>query len=323
MKNVLLFNILRCFCQRITREVETVQSCSPGPLAPFWTWRILTHDYTVDVEVTLSLPAQQSVRPGSKGAMGSFASLAFGAFGNKTASFWSVLGTPKMRRGKSMETVAQNRINIEDTGVNQQKRHSKGKLLGFLGSSADYIRGKMRSGHNRSIDSDPGFQKAGPPLNGHICKRLVRGETIDTLSTDSIDDITDRQCSTDEYHKQETLDSSVFEGEESMSTSPIKEQVSMQMMRTQSDIVTARPPLCHASRLRDTMDAGDNIHGTPSRRASIGAMDSLTVNYHAVLMRPRCDTGSTNSKLNARFHWPRGVTLFQGGTPVGLHFFKW
>ncbi|WAR03872.1 HVCN1-like protein [Mya arenaria] len=234
--------------------------------------------------------ARQQIRPGSKGVMGSFASLAFGAFGNKSTSFWSVLDTPKMRRGKSMEVVAQNRINNSETNVQNQKRHSKAKILGFLGSSADYLRGKIRNGHHLSLDSDPGPLKANTSLhqNGHIGKRLVRGETIDTVSTESNDDLTERQCSTDDYPKQSTIESSVFGG--SLSPSLIVNEGSMQMFRTQSDSATARPPLCHSSCLQETSCSIEHpVEQQPKRRASVGAMDSLTVTYRADYCRSSSD----------------------------------
>lgn len=199
--------------------------------------------------------------------MGSFASLAFGAFGNKSTSFWSVLGTPKMRRGKSMEVV--NKVNHVDPVVHTAKRHSKTKLFGFLGSSADYIRGKIRNGHHLSIDSDPGisanFSKC--HVNGHIGKRLVRGETIDTMSTESIEDVTEHHCLTDDFSKQDTMDSSVCD--DSGSFPPHTDVIAMQ--RTHSDCVTTRPPLEHSERLREER--------RERRASSVGAMDSLTVNY--------------------------------------------
>lgn len=200
--------------------------------------------------------------------MGSFASLAFGAFGNKSSSFWSVLGTPKMRRGKSMELV--NKVNHVDPVLPNTKRHSKGKIFGFLGTSADYIRGKIKNGHHLSLDSDPGmsanFVKSN--INGHIGKRLVRGETIDTLSTDSIDDAHEHICVTDDLSKQETMDSSGCG--DSGSVSPVADDKAMQ--RAQSDCVTTRPPLTHSQRLRD--------QSRERRASSVGAMDSLTVDYH-------------------------------------------
>ncbi|KAH3888648.1 hypothetical protein DPMN_012688 [Dreissena polymorpha] len=210
--------------------------------------------------------------------MGSFASLAFGAFGNKSGSFWSVLGTPKMRRGKSEDILAGNKIvHSSDTTVQSEKRHSKGKLLGFLGSSADYLRGKInRNGHHTSLDSDSiqTHFKSSIPMqqNGHIGKRLVRGETIDTLSTESNDDITDRNCNVDDLSKQETVESSVAEADFSNAASPKNDLVFMH--RAHSDSVGTRPPLQHGSRLLDSLDSMDI-----QRRASFGAMDSLTVHY--------------------------------------------
>ena len=159
--------------------------------------------------------ARQPIRPG-KGAMGSFASLALG-FG-KSSSFWSVLGTPNLRRGKSMECV-DNKI-ISPDGPLAPKRHSKGRILSFLGSSTEFFRGKLRKGHQTSLDSDPGIAAAclryGTTIqqNGHAGKRLVRGETIDTASTDtSLDGIGDKKYQSEDtydFSRHNTLDSSVF-----------------------------------------------------------------------------------------------------------------
>lgn len=230
------------------------------------------------------ITARQHVRPGSKGAMGSFASLAFGAFGNKSTSFWSVLGTPKMRRGKSMD-LAENKVNMVDAPFANSKRHSKSKILTFLGSSADYIRGKIRNGHHLSIDSDPGIaatflkQNASIHQNGHVGKRLVRGETIDTLSTDSMDGINENsKCQTaEDYSKQETVDSSVCDCGETNSLSPNTESISMQ--RTQSDTSPMRPILCRSDRINETADSIDR-----PRSASIGATsrNRLTVTHQAI-----------------------------------------
>ncbi|XP_045176222.2 uncharacterized protein LOC123536823 [Mercenaria mercenaria] len=225
-------------------------------------------------------------RPGGKGAMGSFASLAFGAFGNKSTSFWSVLGTPKMRRGKSMDLV-DNKVNSVDYQTNT-KRHSKGKILSFLGSSAEFFSKKRKNGHHTSLDSDPGIassflkHNAAIHQNGHIGKRLVRGETIDTLSTDSMDGLNDKTAgeTAEDYSKQGTVDSSVF-GEETGSVSHIDatdiELASMQ--RTQSDVTPCRPFLCRGDRVKEETGSLDR-----PRSASIGASthNRLTVDHHAV-----------------------------------------
>ena len=147
--------------------------------------------------------------------MGSFASLALG-FG-KSSSFWSVLGTPNLRRGKSMECV-DNKI-VQD-GPLSPKRHSKGRILSFLGSSTEFFRGKIRKGHQTSLDSDPGIAaaylrySANIQQNGHAGKRLVRGETIDTVSTDtSLDGTGDKKYHSEDdcdFSRHNTMDSSVF-----------------------------------------------------------------------------------------------------------------
>lgn len=141
--------------------------------------------------------------------MGSFASLALG-FG-KSSSFWSVLGTPNLRRGKSMECVDHKVISPD-----VPKRHSKGRILSFLGSSTEFFRGKIKKSHQTSLDSDPGIAaaylryNATVQQNGHIGKRLVRGETIDTASTDTSLDGDKKFHSEDEFSRHNTFDSSVF-----------------------------------------------------------------------------------------------------------------
>lgn len=219
--------------------------------------------------------------------MGSFASLAFGAFGNKSASFWSVLGTPKMRRGKSMDIV-DNKINSIDTQypTTNNTRQSKGRILSFLGSSAEFFSRKVRNDHHMSLESDPGYaatyvkHNAAIHQNGHIGKRLVRGGTIDTLSSDSIDDFNDKTCgeTAEDYSKQETIDSSVYDGEETSSVSHNAAQGSDSMQRTQSDNTPSRPQLCRGDRIIEDTGLLDR-----PRSASIGATtrNLLTVNHHA------------------------------------------
>jgi hypothetical protein len=220
--------------------------------------------------------------------MGSFASLAFGAFGNKSSSFWSVLGTPKLRRGKSMDLVDNKVSSVDCRYQTNDKRHSKGKILSFLGSSADFFSKKRKNGHHISVDSDPGIavnylkHNAAVHQNGHIGKRLVRGETIDTLSTDSIDCLNDKpHCeNVDDYSKEETADSSLF-GEETYSVSHNEtyDDESASMQRTQSDITPCRPFLCRSDRIREETGSLDR-----PRSASIGAstQNRLTVDHHAV-----------------------------------------
>lgn len=218
--------------------------------------------------------------------MGSFASLAFGAFGNKSSSFWSVLGTPKMRRGKSMDIV-DNKIGSIDTQYPPNtKCHSKGRILSFLGSSAEFFSRKIKNDHHTSLDSDPGYaatyvkHNAAIHQNGHIGKRLVRGGTIDTLSSDSMDDFNDKTCgdTAEDYSKQETMDSSVCDGEETSSVSHTDAHGSGSMQRTQSDITPSRPQLCRGDRIVEETGVLDR-----PRSASIGATthNRLTVNHHA------------------------------------------
>ena len=147
--------------------------------------------------------------------MGSFASLAMG-FG-KSSSFWSVLGTPNLRRGKSMECVDHKVISPDGPlAPHVPKRHSRGRLLTFLGSSTEFFRGKLRKGNHTSLDSDPGITaaylryNATVQQNGHIGKRLVRGETIDTASTDESLDCDKAYHSEDDFSRHNTFDSSAF-----------------------------------------------------------------------------------------------------------------
>ena len=189
--------------------------------------------------------------------MGSFASLAFGALSNKSSSFWSVLGTPKMRRGKSMDVI--NKDNTTDVMTQNSKQNTKKRLFGFLGTSADYIRGKIRDDHHLSIDSDPGMSNNYVRNHCNGPKRLTRGETIDTMSLDSIDDNHDILGVVDEYSKQDTIDSSVYE--DSGSGTPVE---LVTMHRAHSDCLTSQHPS------RDSQDR---------MTSSVGAMNTLTVDY--------------------------------------------
>jgi len=189
--------------------------------------------------------------------MGSFASLAFGALSNKSSSFWSVLGTPKMRRGKSMDVI--NKDSTTDVMTQNSKQNTKKRLFGFLGTSADYIRGKIRDDHHLSIDSDPGMSNNYVRNHCNGPKRLTRGETIDTMSLDSIDDNHDILGVVDEYSKQDTIDSSVYE--DSGSGTPVE---LVTMHRAHSDCLTSQHPS------RDSQDR---------MTSSVGAMNTLTVDY--------------------------------------------
>ena len=189
--------------------------------------------------------------------MGSFASLAFGALSNKSSSFWSVLGTPKMRRGKSMDVI--NKDSTTDVMTQNSKQNTKKRLFGFLGTSADYIRGKIRDDHHLSIDSDPGMSNNYVRNHCNGPKRLTRGETIDTMSLDSIDDNHDILGVVDEYSKQDTIDSSVYE--DSGSGTPVE---LVTMHRAHSDCLTSQHPS------RESQDR---------MTSSVGAMNTLTVDY--------------------------------------------
>ena len=99
---------------------------------------------------------------------------------------------------------------------NIPKRHSRGRILNFLGSSTEFFRGKLRKGNHASLDSDPGITaaylryNATVQQNGHIGKRLVRGETIDTASTDESLDCDKNYQSEDDFSRHNTFDSSAF-----------------------------------------------------------------------------------------------------------------
>lgn len=192
--------------------------------------------------------------------MGSFASLAFGALGNKSSSFWSVLSTPKMRRGKSMDVLNKNSP-TESVAAPHSKHNTKKRLFGFLGTSADYIRGKVKDDHHLSIDSDPGISSnfLRNNVNGPVGKRLTRGETIDdTMSIDSVEDNHINLGVAEDFAKQDTLDSSV--NDDSGSGTPV-DWIAMQ--RTHSDCLPSHD-------LKDL-----NVRKT----SSAGAMDTLTVDY--------------------------------------------
>lgn len=194
--------------------------------------------------------------------------------------------------------LVDNKVNSTDIHFqNNTKRHSKGKILTFLGSSAEFFSRKLKNGHHMSLDSDPGItatylkHNAAIHQNGHIGKRLVRGETIDTLSTDSMDGLNDKTCgeTAEDYSKQETVDSSVY-GEENSSVSHIdaREHESASMQRTQSDVTPSRPFLCRSDRIKEETGSLDR-----PRSASIGASthNRLTVNHHAMFH----SLGSTES----------------------------
>ena len=124
------------------------------------------------------------------------------------------------------------------------KRHSRGKILNFLGSSTEFFRGKLRKGNHTSLDSDPGIAaaylryNATVQQNGHIGKRLVRGETIDTASTDESLDCDKKYHSEGEFSRHNTLDSSVF-GEGSNDSPAFDPQLKTARQSTERDETAA------------------------------------------------------------------------------------
>jgi len=152
-----------------------------------------------------------------------------------------------------------NKDSTTDVMTQNSKQNTKKRLFGFLGTSADYIRGKIRDDHHLSIDSDPGMSNNYVRNHCNGPKRLTRGETIDTMSLDSIDDNHDILGVVDEYSKQDTIDSSVYE--DSGSGTPVE---LVTMHRAHSDCLTSQHPS------RDSQDR---------MTSSVGAMNTLTVDY--------------------------------------------
>lgn len=149
----------------------------------------------------------------------------------------------------------------EPVAVPHTKHNAKKRIFGFLGSSADYIRGKIKDDHHLSIDSDPGISSnyLRNNINGPMGKRLTRGETIDdTMSIDSVEDNHINLGVIEDFAKQDTLDSSV--NDDSGSGTPV-DWIAMQ--RTHSDCLASREPIETGVRLT----------------SSAGAMDTLTVDY--------------------------------------------
>ncbi|KAL3842307.1 hypothetical protein ACJMK2_020337, partial [Sinanodonta woodiana] len=186
--------------------------------------------------------ARQPLQTG-KGIMGSFASLAFGgALGpSKSSSFWSVLGTPRLRRGKSMDILENKKVKPE--GKTEQH---KGRILSFLGSSTDFFKGKSKNGKQLSLDCDPAFGLAMfKNSNGNNNRKLQRTETIDTVSTDTSNeghgDPVKRMCNGNNgMSRQDTNDSSVFEEDRNGS---VRLETRLTIERTRSEEDKRSPPL--------------------------------------------------------------------------------
>ncbi|XP_060072456.1 mucin-2-like [Ylistrum balloti] len=131
--------------------------------------------------------ARSSARPG-KGIMGSFASLAMGAIGggkSNGTSFWNLLNTPKLKRGKSEEWEGKLGVSKMDS---QSMRFNE--RLWTVSGSADMKKPRKSQSLTQqgTTESDPGTP---PTIRGRLkaLKRLLkRQETVDSYSsTETID----------------------------------------------------------------------------------------------------------------------------------------
>ncbi|KAK3101234.1 hypothetical protein FSP39_001992 [Pinctada imbricata] len=135
----------------------------------------------------------------SKGIMGSFASLALGAIGggkSNGASLWNLLGTPKMRRGRSEEWEGK-------LGVNKDKEETKSlrytEKVWTMGTSETKKHKHSKSlTYQNTVESDPGTPTV---IRGKIkaLKRfLKRQDPVDSGSFSSVDTVEkDSKCSLD------------------------------------------------------------------------------------------------------------------------------
>ncbi|XP_033752439.1 putative uncharacterized protein DDB_G0277255 [Pecten maximus] len=139
-------------------------------------------DFRIQQSMTRS-----SSRPG-KGIMGSFASLAMGAIGggkSNGTSFWNLLNTPKLKRGKSEEWEGK-------LGVSKVDSHSMrfNERLWTVSGISDMKKAKKSQSLTQqgTTESDPGTP---PTIRGRLkaLKRLLkRQETVDSYSsTETID----------------------------------------------------------------------------------------------------------------------------------------
>lgn len=166
----------------------------------------INHAYEtlIFLTIVISLIAKHCVKPG-KGIMGSFASLAFGALsGNRSngASIWSLLGTPKLRKGKSMEW--EGKLGSKDDA--KSLRYSE--RVWSIASPQDTKKcNQLRLlNQQNTVESDPGTST--PSLRGKLkqFKRfLKRQETVSSLSSNetldkhskcSLDKLTSSEAST-------------------------------------------------------------------------------------------------------------------------------
>ena len=132
--------------------------------------------------------------------MGSFASLALGAIGggrSNGASIWNLLGTPKMRRGKSEEWEGK-------LGVNKDKEDTKSlrytdRVWTAVGTPEIKKHRKSKSlTHQNTVESDPGTPTV---IRGKIkaLKRFLRRQDpVDNGSFSSMETVEkDSKCSLD------------------------------------------------------------------------------------------------------------------------------
>lgn len=133
-----------------------------------------------------------------KGIMGSFASLALGALGghkSNGSSFWNLLATPKLRRGKSEEWEGKTGVQTkEDT---RSLRYTD-RVWTVAGTSDLHKKNKKARSlsHQSTVDSDPGTPTIIKGRLKAIKRFLRRQDPIDNASFSSIDTAEkDSKCS--------------------------------------------------------------------------------------------------------------------------------
>ncbi|XP_062595767.1 uncharacterized protein LOC134257137 [Saccostrea cucullata] len=141
--------------------------------------------------------ARQPVKPG-KGIMGSFASLALGALGghkSNGSSFWNLLATPKLRRGKSEEWEGKTGVQVkEDT---RSLRYTD-RVWTVAGTSDLHKKNKKARSlsHQSTVDSDPGTPTIIKGRLKAIKRFLRRQDPVDNASFSSMDTVEkDSKCS--------------------------------------------------------------------------------------------------------------------------------
>lgn len=130
--------------------------------------------------------------------MGSFASLALGALGaHKTngSSFWNLLATPKLRRGKSEEWEAKTGVQMKDD--TRSLRYTD-RVWTVAGTSDLHKKNKKARSlsHQSTVDSDPGTPTIIKGRLKAIKRFLRRQDPVDNASFSSIDTVEkDSKCS--------------------------------------------------------------------------------------------------------------------------------